>query len=72
MRQQRWFSLLNNEIKFTDSGGLIEISCQEGRGERIEIAVSDTGRTAKRDHAHGQSGQVGDRDDHRPSDEQRT
>jgi signal transduction histidine kinase len=42
--QQVILNLLTNAIKFTDPGGVITISCQEVRGERIDIAVSDTGR----------------------------
>jgi signal transduction histidine kinase len=42
--QQVLLNLLTNAIKFTDPGGVITISCQEERGERIDIAVSDTGR----------------------------
>jgi signal transduction histidine kinase len=42
--QQVVLNLLTNAIKFTDPGGAITVSCQEERGERVEIAVSDTGR----------------------------
>jgi signal transduction histidine kinase len=42
--QQVVLSLLTNAIKFTDAGGVITVSCQEERGERVEISVSDTGR----------------------------
>jgi len=42
--QQVILNLLGNAIKFTDPGGVITISCQEERGERIDVAVSDTGR----------------------------
>ena len=42
--QQVVLKLLANAIKFTDPGGVITISCQEERGERIDVAVSDTGR----------------------------
>ena len=42
--QQVVLNLLTNAIKFTDPGGVITISCQEERGERIDITVSDTGR----------------------------
>ena len=42
--QQVILSLLSNAIKFTDPGGVITISCQEERGERIDIGVTDTGR----------------------------
>lgn len=41
--QQVVLNLLTNAIKFTDPGGVITISCQEERGERIDIAISDTG-----------------------------
>lgn len=42
--QQVILNLLTNAVKFTDPGGVITISCQEERGERIDITVSDTGR----------------------------
>jgi signal transduction histidine kinase len=42
--QQVILNLLANAINFTDPGGVITISCHEERGERIDIAVSDTGR----------------------------
>ena len=41
--QQVVLNLLTNAIKFTDPGGVITISCNEERGERIDITVSDTG-----------------------------
>jgi signal transduction histidine kinase len=37
-------SLLTNAINFTDPRGVITISCHKERGERIDIAVTDTGR----------------------------
>jgi signal transduction histidine kinase len=37
-------SMLTNAIKFTPAGGVITVSCQEERNERVEIVVSDTGR----------------------------
>jgi signal transduction histidine kinase len=42
--QQVILSLLANAIKFTDTGGVITISCHEERGERIDVAVSVPGR----------------------------
>ena len=42
--QQVVLNLLTNAIKFTDPGGTITISCQEERGERIDIIIADTGR----------------------------
>jgi signal transduction histidine kinase len=42
--QQVVLNLLTNAIKFTDPGGVITISCQEERGNRLDITVSDTGR----------------------------
>ncbi len=42
--QQVVLNLLTNAIKFTNPGGIITISCQEERGERIDITISDTGR----------------------------
>jgi signal transduction histidine kinase len=42
--QQVVLNILTNAIKFTDPGGVITISCHEECGERIDIAVSDTGR----------------------------
>ena len=42
--QQVVLNLLTNAIKFTDPGGSITISCQEERGNRLGITVSDTGR----------------------------
>jgi signal transduction histidine kinase len=42
--QQVVLNLLTNAIKFTDPGGVITISCEEERGERIDITISDTGR----------------------------
>ena len=41
--QQVVLNLLTNAIKFTDPGGVITISSQEVRGDRIDIMVSDTG-----------------------------
>jgi signal transduction histidine kinase len=37
-------NLLTNAINFTDPGGTITVSCHEEHGERVDIAVSDTGR----------------------------
>jgi signal transduction histidine kinase len=42
--QQVVLNLLTNAIKFTDPGGVITISCEEERGERIDITITDTGR----------------------------
>jgi signal transduction histidine kinase len=42
--QQVILRLLNNAIRFTNPGGTIALSCQEERGDRVDIAVADTGR----------------------------
>lgn len=41
--QEVVLNMLSNAIKFTEPGGEITLSCQEERGERIVISVSDTG-----------------------------
>ena len=41
--QQVFWNLLNNAIKFTPTGGRVEIRTRDGADERLEIEVSDTG-----------------------------
>jgi len=41
--RQILINLLSNAVKFTPEGGTITIGAQKGRGEALEISVSDTG-----------------------------
>jgi signal transduction histidine kinase len=47
--QQILMNLLSNASKFTPSGGRVSVSCRQN-GDRVLIAVADTGRGIPADH----------------------